>query len=143
MNPIRNFLQMRRDLAAVRPGIDIWGAILNVPLILGGLVFVATVEGALVLATTLLSLVVAPAMHKRRPLSRLMGLSHLPWLALIPALAWWLATRAHGVVFQVWLAYAIVVMTVSVVFDAVDLWRYLATDNKTYADGRRPASPVS
>jgi hypothetical protein len=143
MNPIRNFLQMRRDLAAARPGIDIWGATLNVPLIFGGLVFVATIEGALILATTLLSLVVAPAMHKRRPLSRLMGLSHLPWLALIPALVWWLVTREHGVAFQVWLGYAIVVMTVSVVFDVYDVWRYLATDNKTYAGGPVTTSSAS
>lgn len=138
MNPIRDFLRMRRDLAAARPGIDVWGAVLNLPLLGGGLVFVATVEGALVLATTLLSLVIAPAIHKRRPLCRLMGLCHLPWLALIPALAWWLATREHGAAFRVWLVYAIAVMTVSVAFDALDLWRYLATENKTYAAGRRP-----
>jgi hypothetical protein len=143
MNPIRDFLQMRRDLAAARPGIDVWGAALNLPLLAGGLVFVATIEGALVLATTVLSLLVAPAIHKRRPLSRLMGVCHLPWLPLIPALAWWLATREHGVALQVWLAYAIAVMTVSVVFDAYDLWRCLATENKTYATGRRAPSSVS
>jgi hypothetical protein len=139
MNPLRNFLAMRRDLAAARPAIDVWGAVLNVPLLAGGLVFVYTVEGALVLASTLLSLVVAPAIHRRRPLSRLMGLSHLPWLALIPALVFWLFARdhGHGIVFQAWLVYAVAVMTVSTVFDVVDVWRWAATGNKTYAEPGR------
>lgn len=141
--PLRDFLQMRRDLVAARPGIDIWGAALNIPLLVGGVAFVYTIEGALILATTLLSLIVAPRMHRHRPLSRLMGVCHLPWLALIPALVWWLTRHHHGIVFDVWLVYAIAVMSVSVLFDVYDVWRYLATDNKTYADGGRNPSPVS
>jgi len=143
MNPIRDFLQMRRDLAVASPGIDVWGAVLNSPLLIGGAAFVWTIEGALILATTLLSLVIAPRIHRRHPLSRLMGLCHLPWLALIPALAWWLFHHGHGIVFDLWLVYAIAVMTVSIALDTFDVWRWFATDKKTYAAARKPDPEVA
>lgn len=139
MNPLQDFMRMRRDLKAVRPDLDVWGFALNMPLLIGGLAFAYTVEGALILTSELLALVVASQLHRRRPLSRLMGLCHLPWLPLIPALVHWFVAHDHGTVFRAWLVYAIAVMALSVTLDAVDLYRYLTSDDKSYASRRRAA----
>ena len=90
---------MRSDLAVARPDVDVWGAVLNVPLLLGGLLFATHIEGQLILATEIVSLVVAGQIHKRRPLSRLIGTCHVLWVPLIPFLLY----RAAAANLDFWL----------------------------------------
>jgi hypothetical protein len=52
-------LKMIRDVRSKGLAIDIWGALLNIPQIIGGLVFIATIEGQVILATVIFTLVVA------------------------------------------------------------------------------------
>ena len=137
MNPVSDFIQMRADLARARPDVDIWGAVLNVPLLLGGAFFIAHIEGQLVLGTEILALLVAGQIHKRRPLSRLIGICHIVWLPLIPFLLHRVVAGDLRFWLRSWVALSLVLISACVVMDAFDLYRYLRTNNKTYV---RPAA---
>lgn len=127
-DPFRMIAQIRR----IGGAIDAWGAALNIPQAIGGLVFIATIEGRTILATLIVTLIVAGQIHRRLPFSRLTGLCHLPWLALLP----WLVVRlpaADGVgPFEIWLGYVCVTIAISLVFDARDLALYRRGET-TYA----------
>ena len=131
-NPIADFMAMRRDITAHSRLISLWGFSLNVPTLIGGLVFVQTQAGQAVVAGILVSLLVATQMHKRTPLSRLMGLCHIVFL---PALA--IMMRQFPSVdlmspYGIWLTYSLTLMSICVLIDAFDLYRYFVQGNRTY-----------
>jgi hypothetical protein len=129
---ITDVLAMIRDIRSANRTVDMWGAALNVPQILGGLVFILSIEGQLVLVTVIVTLLSAAQIHKRSPFSRLTGLCHLPWLALAPWLVYRLQSAEHNTGFQIWGYYVLITMVVSLLFDAFDLYRYF-NGAKTYA----------
>lgn len=129
---VRDAFAMIRDIGRASRVVNAWGAALNVPQLIGGLVFVATIEGQLVLASLILTLVVAGQMHKRTPFSRLIGMCHIPWLALLPWLVYRLQTTEHSVALQIWGYYVAVVIAISLAFDAIDVYRY-SKGEKTFA----------
>jgi hypothetical protein len=129
---ILDALRMIRDIRRTGRAVGIWGAALNVPQLVGGLLFIATREGQLILATLVFTLVVAGQIHRRARFSRLIGLCHVPWLALLPWLAYRLQTVDHSVQLRVWGYYVAATIAISLIFDAMDIYRY-AKGQKTFA----------
>ncbi len=115
---------MIRDIGRASRAVNIWGAALNVTQIVGGMAFIGTIEGKVILATVVLTLVIAGQIHKRAPFSRLIGLCHLPWLALLPWLVHRLLTVDHSIPLQVWGYYVALTIGISLLFDAGDIYRY-------------------
>lgn len=132
INPIADFLAMRRDIVAHSKLMSIWGFLLNVPVLIGGLVFVARPVGAAVAAAILISLVIASQMHKRWPLSRLLGLCHVVFLPAIPLQLVELGKISSIGAFEIWLVYSSVMMSVCLLIDVFDLFRYFVLRNRTY-----------
>lgn len=141
MGPIRDAFHVIRDIRRQGLAIDLWGAALNGPQAIGGLVYIGTLEGRAILGTLIVTLLVAGQIHKRQPFSRLTGLCHLPWLALLP----WLVDRllsTHALsAFTVWLGYVAIVIAISLVFDGLDVWRYARGDRR-FAWSRSGPSPT-
>lgn len=129
---VRDALLMIRDIGKTSRAVNIWGASLNIPQLLGGLMFIATLEGQLVLTTLIFTLVVAGQIHRKTPFSRLIGLCHLPWLALLPWLLYRLQAAEHPLPLQVWGYYVAATISISLVFDAFDVYRY-AKGQKTFS----------
>jgi hypothetical protein len=125
-------LRMIGDIRGLGGWIGVWGGALNIPQVLGGLLFIGTPEGAAILVTVVLTLVIAGQIHKRQRFSRLTGLCHVPWLALLPWLIWRIATVDHGPVMTLWLAYVGLAILISLIFDIFDVARYLRGD-RTFA----------
>jgi hypothetical protein len=117
-------LRMIQDIRRTSRAVDIWGAALNVPQLIGGLVFVRALEGQLILVTLVFTLIVAGQIHKRARFSRLIGLCHLPWLALLPWLVYRLLTVDYSIQLRVWGYYVAAAIAVSLIFDAIDVYRY-------------------
>lgn len=121
---ILDAIRLVRDIKSKGFTIDLWGTLLNVPQLIGGLVFIMTVEGQMVFATAVVTLVIAGQIHKREPFSRLIGSCHLPWLLLLP----WLVSRLqhfeHSLLMNVWGWYVAATILLSLVFDGFDLVRY-------------------
>jgi hypothetical protein len=124
---IKDAINMIRDIRGTgnSKAIRIWGPLLNVTQLLGGLVFIMQIEGQVVLMTLILTLVVAGQIHKNTPYSRLTGLCHLPWLALLPWLIYRLLTVEHTIYFQVWGYFVVILIEISLVFDVMDVYRYI------------------
>ena len=132
---ILDAVNMIKDIRKQGLAIDLWGALLNFPQIIGGLVFIRTIEGQVVFGLAIVTLMVAGQIHKRERFSRLTGLCHLPWLAMLPWLAWRLMAHEHSTAQSGWLIYVIVTVFVSLVFDVRDVFKYVKGD-RTFAWAR-------
>ena len=139
MNLLLDPFRMIGDIGRASRVVNAWGAALNIPQVIGGLVFIKTLEGQLVLATVVATLIVAGQIHRNTPFSRLIGLCHIPWLALLPWLVVRLQAQEHSIALQVWGYYVVVTIAISLVFDAIDVYRY-AKGQKTFAWASSPAS---
>lgn len=67
---------------------------------------------------------------KREPFSRLAGICHLTWIAVLPWLIWRIAAFDHSVFRTGWMIYVAATITISLVFDFLDAARYLRGDKK-------------
>ncbi|MGI9393228.1 MAG: hypothetical protein ACR2OY_01145 [Boseongicola sp.] len=126
LDPIR----MIQDIRSQGGFIGTWGGLLNIPQLIGGLFFVFYIEGLVILLTVILTLMIAGQIHKRAPFSRLIGICHLPWLALLPWLIWRLSAIVHPTLLFAWLIYVAVTIAVSLVFDIFDIYRFFRGDKK-------------
>jgi len=136
---LRDALLMIRDIGNKSRIVYVWGALLNVTQLIGGLVFITTLEGQVVLATLILALVVAGQIHRKMPFSRLIGLCHIPWVALLPWLIYRLQIVEHAVAFQIWGYYVAATISISLMFDALDVYRY-AKGQRTFSWASRRGS---
>jgi len=129
---IKDFLIFRKDIEKANPLFRIWGPLLNFTLIIGGLYFYNYLEGISITITTILSLIIVVNIHKKLPLSRLMGVCHVVWLPLYPFLILKVINEVNYDEFHYFLIWTILLMTISILFDCYDFYRYVFTDNKTY-----------
>ncbi len=100
------------------------------PQILGGLIFAATVEGQIVFVVVILTLLIAGQIHKREPYSRLTGICHLPWVAMLPWLIWRMINFDQSAIAVGWMIFVAVTISISLVFDALDIFRYFRGEKK-------------
>ena len=125
-------IRMIREIRSKGFAIRMWGGLLNLPQLIGGVIFITTVEGLAILATSIVTLVVAGQIHKRNPFSRMIGICHLPWLVLLPWLIYRLQSFDHSVALKSWGYYVAVTILISLVFDVLDIYRY-ARGEKTFS----------
>ena len=121
-------IHMIRDIRALGGAISRWGAALNIPQLIGGLIFISTPEGVAILLTEILCLLIAGQIHRRHKFSRLISLCHIPWLALLPWLVWRVLTVDHPLILTLWLFYVIVTIAVSLAFDIREVLQYRKGD---------------
>lgn len=129
---VKDARNMISDLNRESAFMRVWGPALNVPHVLGGLVFIGRYEAALILATSVFSVIVAAQIHKRSPFSRLTSLVHVVWLPLFPLLVQTLMDEGVQRAFSVWLAYVVVTMGISLILDAWNIVLALGTRNKRF-----------
>jgi hypothetical protein len=54
------------------------------------------------------------------------------WLPLIPFLIYRLRLVDFSTMYELWIMISIALMSASILLDAIDIYRYFLTDNKTY-----------
>lgn len=111
---------------------NIWGPSLLFPQAAGGILFINTKEGVIVLVSLVVMLMTAGYIHRHKPLSRLIGVCQAWWLLIIP----WLVQQAMGQeafsLFSGWLWYVSVTIVISLIMDVYGFHLYLTSDDKTY-----------
>ena len=132
INPIADFSAMRREIVARSRILDAWGFFLNVPTVIGSFFYLDRPVGAAVCAAILVSLLIATQMHKRMPMSRLMALCHIVFLPAIALLVMEVGPGSINNAFGIWATYSLVLMTICVLIDLFDLYRYFIQGNRTY-----------
>ncbi|MEM7269071.1 MAG: hypothetical protein AAF401_07440 [Pseudomonadota bacterium] len=121
---VADAVSMIRDIRATGGVVGKWGGLLNIPQLLGGLLFIWTPEGAAVFICVVVTLMIAGQIHKTTPFSRRIGICHAPWVLLLPWLIHRIMAHEHGLLLKIWLIYVAATIAVSLVFDARDLWLY-------------------
>lgn len=129
---VKDARDMISDLGRVSPFLRLWGPALNIPHVAGGLIFIGRYEAALVLATSIFSVMVAAQIHKRSPFSRLTSLVHVVWLPLLPMLLEVLRTDGAVGAFGIWLIYVVITMVISLILDTWNIILTLFTRNNAF-----------
>ena len=103
----------------------IWVGLLVVENFLAPIFFITIPEGQVVLGTGMAAVVIQLVIFSRLGFVRLLGLSHAPWIWLV----FWLWGRLEAAGLEgalgYWMGALIVVNSLSLVIDVVDLLRYL------------------
>lgn len=103
------------------------GALLAANLV-APLFFLETIEARLVLAALFIGAAIQMIIFKRKGWVRLLGIGHIPWLALVPWLVMRLDWTALDAPFSQWMLAVIALNAASLVIDIVDVFRYFAEE---------------
>ena len=113
--------------------IRVWACLYPLPQMIGGLLFINTLPGFVILVGRILSGIVASQVHKRSPFSKLMGpVGHAHWLLIVPYLAYELTTRDLSTPLYWFIGYVITTTLISAVIDVRELLTYLNRGHVEY-----------
>ena len=97
------------------------------------LYFIYTTEARVVFGAFVISLIIMTYIYMRLEFVRLLGLGHILWIPMVPWL--WIRlfqTQPLNSTFEYWLLIVIVMNTISLVIDAVDVVRYIIGERESY-----------
>ena len=134
-NPIADFMAMRREIHSRSRLLGVWGFLLNVPPLIGGVIHLNTSHGVAVVLGILVSLLIATQINNRLPMSRLMAVCHIVFVPALYLLARDVVWHLPGTFREGWMMYSLVLMSICVLIDLIDLFRYFALGNRTYVHG--------
>lgn len=113
--------------------IRLWATFYPLPQIIGGLIFIQTLPGLVILLGRILSGVIASQIHKRSPFSKLMGpVGHAHWALIVPYLIYTLATQSLSPALYAFICYVIATTLISAVIDIRELQIYLKRGHVAY-----------
>lgn len=113
--------------------VRVWAILYPLPQIIGGLIFILTIPGALIFFGRVLSGIIQSQVHKRAPFSKLMGpVGHAHWLLIVPYLGYVLATQDLSPVLYGFICWVIVTTLISTVIDVIELSIYLRQGHVEY-----------
>jgi len=102
-----------------------WTVLLLATNLVGPIFFIGNVEAKIVLGVVLISATILMALFAKLGYVRLLGIGHILWVPMIP----WLWSRLDQIgtesLFGKWLLMVIVIDSISVVIDAIDVLRYI------------------
>ncbi len=98
------------------------------------LFYLGTPEGKVVLGAFVLGALLQGRIFSAKGFVRLLGIGHIPWVPMVA----WLWTRLHAApassLFRYWLLATIVLVSLSLLIDAVDVTRYLRGERDPYLE---------
>jgi len=113
--------------------IRLWATFYPLPQIIGGLIFIQTSAGLVILTGRIISGVIASQIHKRAPFSKLMGpVGHAHWLIILPFLVHQLMTQDLSPALFWFISYVIATSLISAVIDVLELRLYLKQGHVEY-----------
>ena len=114
---------------------QLWLAVLVAANLVVPLVYVERLEAQVVLGTILASMTLMTLLTARFGFTRILGLGHILWVPMLAFLLARLGDVPAGDAYGVWIRALIVLNSVSLVIDAVDVVRYLAGDREETVAG--------
>ncbi len=118
------FIGFNKAILAMPKSWQVWMVLLvSVNLVLP-FFFLGTPEAIVVLVGVIASLFIMTTLFSKFRFVRLLGLGHIPWLFTVPWLGLQLGQTMESDPFYYWLLSVIVLDSISLVIDAVDVARY-------------------
>ena len=100
---------------------------------MASLYFIGTTEARVILGVFVISMMIMTGIYYRLGFVRILGLGHILWIPMVL----WLWTRLGRALplnstFEYWLLLVIIINTISLLIDAVDVVRYIKGERKPY-----------
>jgi hypothetical protein len=95
------------------------------------LFYIQTLEAQLTLAAMLAGAIIQSYIHSKLGFVRLLGLGHIFWAPLVIWLGFRLGTIGLDSSFGIWLASLVLLNTVSLVIDVIDVIRFISGERST------------
>lgn len=109
-----------------------WLALLMAANMVGPIVFIKSLEGKMVILAAIVGAAIQIAIFGSKGFVRLLGIGHLPWVPLVL----WLGSRFDQIprdgIFRYWILSVIVLNTLSLIIDAIDVTRYVMGDREPH-----------
>ncbi len=120
-----------RDVWRAPIGVRIWLGVLMGVNGVAPLFFLGTIEGKLVLGLMMISATAMVALHTRLGYTRLLGVGHAPWIPMVAFLVLRLGAEPAASTAQgAWMITSIVVSSLSLLIDGVEIVRYARGDRQ-------------
>ncbi len=132
---MRHILRFHHGLLRSPVQVKIWLGVLLAANMIAPLFFLGSVEAKLVLAALGASVIIMTVLTAMTGFTRLLGLGHVPWVPLVL----WLLTRLEQLPAETpigaWIRVLILLNSVSLILDAVDVARYARGERQEMASG--------
>ncbi len=123
-----------RGVVGLPRRVQLWLVILSGLNMVGPLPFIGHPEARVVLGTFLLAFALMSVLTRAFGFTRVLGLGHIVWLALVPYLWMRLDHIPAGDIFGLWVRAVVLANTVSLAFDIVDVARYVRGEREAVVD---------
>lgn len=128
---MKSMIQFNKRIFGMKFPWNLWVGLLAGVNMVGGVVFIRTMEGRLALACLMLAFMIMWGIYVQKGFVRLLGLGHL--IAWTPQVVWYTHVVLEGSAagwFLYWLIAVLVVNGISLVIDFVDVVRYTLGDTQ-------------
>ena len=132
---MRAFIKFNRGMMRMPLHWQLWLLPLVTANAVAPLFFLRHVEAQVVLVTILASMALMTFLTGRFGFTRILGLRHILWVPLLPFLFTRLSDIPATDAFGVWIRTLIVLNSLSLVIDTVDVIRYMAGDREETVAG--------
>ena len=128
---MKSFIEFNKKIFGMKFPWNLWVGLLAMVNMVGGLIFIRTVEGQLALACLMFGFLIMWSIYVKKGFVRLLGLGHL--IAWTPQMAWYAQVILQGNTagwFKYWIISVLAVNGISMVIDFVDVVRYSLGDKQ-------------
>ena len=125
---LKAFITFNLGMLKMPPGVKVWLLALIAANMVVPLFFISTHEAQVVILTMLASVMLMTALTAWGGFTRLLGLGHLPWVPLLVYLGGSLSSYPFDTGLGLWLRVLMVLNTVSLGIDTLDVAKYLRGD---------------
>lgn len=135
---MRSFLRFNRGILSMPWPWQLWVVVLAVANGIAPLLFLDRIEARVTLAVFFVGMALMTALTARFGFSRILGLGHIAWLPLLVFLSSCVAETSTADSFGLWLRAVILVDTISLVIDGIDVVRFARGDRAETVAGLDP-----
>ncbi len=132
---MRGFIKFNKGVLRMSWPVKIWLLLLVAANAVAPLFFLQRLEAQAVFAAMMIGAMLMSLLTARFGFSRILGLGHILWIPLVGWLAFRLGQIPADDAFGLWIRGVMLLNTVSLVIDGVDVFRYAAGDRKELVAG--------
>ena len=129
------FVKFNKGMLKMPVHWQLWVAVLVAANLVAALFFLHRLEAQVVLGTILASMILMTFLTARFGFTRILGLGHILWVPMLAFLAVRLGDIPANDAFGIWIRAVIVLNSISLAIDAVDVIRYIAGDREETVPG--------
>ncbi len=132
---LRAFLKFNKGMLKMPIQWQLWLMVLVAANMIAPLFFLGHLEARVVLGTIMASMAFMTFLTYRFGFTRILGLGHVLWLPMLPFLLLRLSNTPADDGFGIWLRVLLVLNSLSLILDTVDVIRYIGGDRRETVPG--------